>query len=70
MYSIETRMSQSKYITSQEIFNADVLSFIIDNYDKFKDEKWDGDDRRATIIDPLILSRKFLKDVILHYLKI
>ena len=61
MYSIESKMSQTKYITSQELFNADVLQYIINNYDKFKDEKWDGEERRATVIDPLILSRKFLK---------
>lgn len=57
MYSIETKMS--KYIHSEEIFNADNLAYIINNYEKLKDKKWDSS-RRATNIDPLILAKKYL----------
>lgn len=58
MYSIENRMS--KYIESEEIFNVDNLAYIINNYEKLKDKRWDSEERRATIIDPLILAKKFL----------
>ena len=60
MYSIESKMSNTQFIDSEEIFNPDYLQYIINNYDKFKDKKWDSEERRATIIDPLILSRKYL----------
>ncbi len=60
MYSIESKMSNTQFIDSEELFNSDYLQYIINNYDTLKDNKWDSEERRATIIDPLILSRKYL----------